>query len=101
MKIKKDAKTVEADLQQVHNQKTDEVIPAVRYFQIHFEFMEEQLTETKATLMALQSQMKRLEIQLAAMPCSSTDRNANPAGKRPNRPMPIGCQLNLTSPGSQ
>ena len=40
--------------------KAEAKFPSTRYFQIHFEYMEEQLTETQRCLVAMQSQITEL-----------------------------------------
>jgi len=47
-----------------HSQKTTASFPAVRYFQIHFEFLQEQLQQTLLALESLQLQMQYLEQRL-------------------------------------
>ncbi|NOT13816.1 MAG: hypothetical protein HOP23_18670 [Methylococcaceae bacterium] len=48
----------------VSTEKAAEVFPTVRYFQIHFEFLQEQLQLTMQTLEALQVQIQPLEQHL-------------------------------------
>ena len=38
--------------------------PTARYFQIHFEFLQEQLNQNQETLQAMQKQMRQLEERL-------------------------------------
>lgn len=50
---------------------TDQVFPSVRYFQIHFEFLQEQLHQTCEALQALQIRINQLEQQFGNQPGSS------------------------------
>lgn len=48
----------------VSAEKAAEVFPSVRYFQIHFEFLQEQIQLILCNQEALQQQMQQLESQL-------------------------------------
>lgn len=48
----------------VSDEKADEVFPAVRYFQIHFEFLQEQIQLILSNQESLQQQMRQLESRL-------------------------------------
>lgn len=47
-------------------QKVEPNYPSARYFQIHFEFLQEQFQQTLTLLESLQARMQRLEQQLAS-----------------------------------
>jgi DNA/RNA-binding domain of Phe-tRNA-synthetase-like protein len=46
--------------------------PSVRYFQIHFEYMETQMNETRCSMEAMQTQMADLYSQVALLTAELT-----------------------------
>ena len=56
--------------------------PTARYFQIHFEFLQEQLQLTRDILQALQVQMQQLQQQLQAIPIHQTSTQASTPRQR-------------------
>ena len=60
-------KTSSSDVEKrltVTAEKAAEVFPTVRYFQIHFEYLQEQLKQTTRSLEALQLQIQQLQQQI-------------------------------------
>lgn len=57
-------------------QQAEATYPSVRYFQIHFEFLQEQFQQTLAVLESMQVQIRQLEQQLSVQE-TRQDRVAN------------------------
>ncbi len=62
---------VKADAQEKTN------FPSVRYFQIHFEYMETQMSEPRRSMEALQTQMADLYSQVALLTAELTKIKGN------------------------
>lgn len=64
----------------VSAEKAAEAFPSARYFQIHFEFLQEQMQLTMRMLEALQAQMRQLEQQLPVKTDSFANRDPSLLG---------------------